>query len=452
MTGQGLISPGKSGRNHGHAVWGCTSRGAAALSSHDSLPGPENITRVQLPNGIVVLARPNFHSPSVVISGYLKCGSLFDPDEKLGLADFSASALMRGTHQRNFHEIYDALESVGANLSIEGSTHSTGFGGKALAEDLGLLLDMLAESFRQPAFPEDQVERLRAQIMTRLAIRAQDTGEMASLAFDSLVYANHPYRRPEEGYPETIAAITRDDMIEFHRKHFGPAGMVIVVVGGVDPRRAVDMVAAVLGDWENPVQPPPPELPDLTPLMQTVTEKATIPGKFQVDLIMGAAGPSRYSPDYFAAALGNNVLGQFGMMGRIGDVVREKSGLAYYAYSSMSSGYGPGSWTVSAGVDPENLDRAIQLITLEIARFVSEPVEAEELSDSQANFIGRLPLTLESNGGVAGALLNMERYDLGLDYYLRYPELVREVTVEQVLETARTYLHPERLAIGIGGP
>ncbi len=421
-------------------------------SGSESLPGPGNITRAQLSNGIVVLARSNFNSPSVVVSGYLKCGSLFDPLEKLGLADFTASALMHGTQTRSFQEIYEALESVGANLSIEGSTHSTGFGSKALAEDLKLLLQLLSEALRQPSFPEQQVERLRTQIMTRLAIRAQDTGEMAAQAFDSLAYADHPYRLPEEGYPETVQAITRQDMVEFHRRHFGPSGMVIVVVGGVDPQEAVNQVEEVFADWENPEQPAPLELPPITPVTQTATERVTIPGKSQVDIVMGAPGPSRFSSDFFAAILGNSVLGQFGMMGRIGDAVREKAGLAYYAYSSLAGGLGPGPWTMLAGVDPSKVEQTIQLVTQEVARFTREPVERNELSDSQANFIGRLPLSLESNGGVAGALLNLERYDLGMDYYLRYPDLVRSVTVEQVLETARTYLDPERLAIGMAGP
>jgi zinc protease len=418
----------------------------------DSLPGPENITRALLPNGIVVLSRSNFNSPSVVASGYLECGSIFDTDEKLGLADFTASALMRGTQKRDFQEIYDSLESVGANLSLESSTHSTGFGSKALAEDLGLLLQLLSEALRQPTFPESQVERLRAQILTRLAIRAQDTGEMASLAFDSIVYTNHPYSRPEEGYPETVTPLTRDDLIQFHSQYYGPAGMVIAIVGAVEPQKAVDLVAEVLGDWQNPQQPQPPDLPPLTPVEETRLEKSTLPGKYQADIILGAAGPNRFAEDYMAAALGNNVLGQFGMMGRIGEVVREKAGLAYYAHSSLSGGLGPGPWSVMAGVDPDNIDKTIALIREEIIRFTREPVGQDELADSQANFIGRLPLTLESNGGVAGALINLERYQLGMDYYRRYPDLVNSVTVEQVLKTARTYLQPERLAIGVAGP
>lgn len=417
-----------------------------------SLPGPDDITRVELANGIVILTRSNFNSPSVTVSGQMRVGSLFDTDEKLGMADFTASALMRGTQQRSFQQIYDTLESAGASMGWEGGTHTTSFGGKALAEDLDMLLALLAEVLLTPAFPPNDVERLRAQMLTSLAIRAQNTGDMASLTFDQLVYAGHPYSRPEDGYPATIQAVTRDDLISFHRNYYGPRGMIIVVVGAVAAEDVVEKVSRTLGAWQNPDQPLPPALPPLNPLTDILRQNVVIPGKSQADIVMGAAGPERSAPGYIAAALGNNVLGQFGMMGRIGDIVREKAGLAYYAHSSLSGGLGPGPWSVSAGVDPANVDRAIGLIRQEIARFVREPVSAEELSDSQANFIGRLPLSLESNSGVAGALLNLERYQLGLDYYRRYPDLVRAVTVDDVLEAAQSYLNPDRLGIAVAGP
>ena len=417
-----------------------------------SLPGPEDITRVELPNGIVVMARPNFNSPSVALSGYLTVGGISDPDSMLGLAGFTASSLMRGNARRDFQGIYDALESAGASLGFDSGTHTTSFGGKALVEDLGLLLELLHESLRIPTFPEDQVERLRTQLLTGLAIRAQDTGEMASLTFDQIVYAGHPYSRPEDGYPETVQAITRQDLMDFHRRYYGPRGMLVVVVGAVDPAQAIDQVAAVLGDWSNPDQLFQSELPSLAPLPETRRQSITIPGKFQADIVLGVAGPPRRSPDYIPASLGNSILGQFGMMGRIGDVVRERSGLAYYASSSLGGGLGPGPWSISAGVAPANVEKAVELIRQEIARFINEPVEAEELADSQANFIGRLPLSLESNHGVAGALVNLERYDLGLDYYRRYAESTRAITVEDVLAAARNYLHPDRLGIAVAGP
>lgn len=417
-----------------------------------SLPGPDDITRVELDNGIVVLSRANFNSPSVVVDGYLQVGGLFDPDEKLGLAHFTAVSLMRGTTQRDFQQIYDSLESVGASLGFGGGTHITSFSGRSLSEDLDMLLGLLGETLRQPAFPSVQVEKLRAQLLTGLAIRAQDTAEMASLTFDKLLYDGHPYSRPEDGYSETISAIQIGDLEAFHHRNYGPRGMVIAIVGGIEPQEAVARVERAFGDWRNPEQPEMPALPPVSSLAEIVRDQVTIAGKSQSDLVLGSTGPSRFSPDWLSAALGNSVLGQFGMMGRIGDVVREKAGLAYDVHSGLSGGVGPGPWYVSAGVNPKNVEPAIELICKELGRFVHEPVEPDELSDSQANFIGRLPLSLESNSGVSGALINLERFQLGLDYYRRYPELVQSVTREDVLTTARRYLDPERLAIAVAGP
>ncbi|MFZ5910841.1 MAG: M16 family metallopeptidase [Chloroflexota bacterium] len=420
--------------------------------SRNSLPGADDITRKVLGNGIVVLARANFNSPSVVLNGYLPAGGLFDPDEKLGLADFTSAALMRGTQARDFQQIYDALESVGASFGYSSGAHNAGFNARSLVEDLPLLLDIMADTLLQPAFPAEQVEKLRAQLLTGLAIRAQDTSEMASLKFDEILFEGHPYSRADEGWPETIQAITRDDLADFHRRYYGPKGMVIAIVGAVEPGKAVSEVERVLGGWQNPVQPDALKVPEASPLAGIVRRHHAIPGKSQSDIVMGTNGPKRRDAEYMAASLGNNILGQFGLMGRIGDVVREQSGLAYYAYSSLSAGIGPGAWYVSAGVNPSNVDKAVDLITSELKRFVDEGVTADELADSQANFVGRLPLSLESNAGVAGALLNIERYDLGLDYYRQYPDLVQAVTLEEVREAARKFIDPARLAIATAGP
>lgn len=422
------------------------------VKSH-SLPGPQDVLRQVLPNGIIVLARANFNSPSVMISGYLSAGSVLEPDEKAGLADFVATALMRGTEKYSFDALFNELETVGASLGFDASAHTTAFSGRALAEDVSLLLNLLSETLRQPTFPADEVEKLRAQWLTGLAIRAQDTAEMADLIFDQVIYAGHPFSRPIDGFPETITAITRQDLLDFHRRFYRPQGMVIAVVGGIEPKKAVDEVQRVLGGWqaEGP-RNEPPLLPPIEPLKKTVRRHHVIPGKSQSDIVIGTLGPRRKDPDYFAAALGNSVLGQFGMMGRIGEVVREKAGLAYYAYSSLNAGVTTGSWQVNAGVNPKKVKKTMDLILAELRRFVKEGVSAEELADSQANFIGRLPLSLESNAGVAGALLNIERFDLGLDYYLRYPSLVRAVTPDDVLAVAQKYIDPTRLAIVVAGP
>ncbi len=417
-----------------------------------SLPSPEDVFQVTLSNGITVLARSNFNSPSISMGGYLPAGAIFENDEKLGLADFVASMLMRGTQTRTFDEIYNELETAGAGMGFDSGVHNTSFGGRALVEDLPLLLKLLAESVQTPIFPKDEVERLRAQLLTGLALRAQDTSDMADLVYERMLYDGHPYGRPTDGFVETVQSIKRKDMEKFHRLHFGPRGMVIAIVGAIHPKKAVEEVERVLGGWQVPGQVEAPPLPPLKPVRKTLRNHHTIEGKSQSDLVIGAMGPRRSDPDYMAASLGNSVLGQFGMMGRIGNVVRERSGLAYYAYSSLHAGIGPGSWEVNAGVNPANLKKALGLIEKELRRFVKNGVTKDELGDSQANYIGRLPLALESNGGMVNALLNIHRYDLGMDYYQRYTNLVRSVTRADVLEVARKYIDPDRLVIATAGP
>ncbi|MGZ9166930.1 MAG: M16 family metallopeptidase [Anaerolineales bacterium] len=228
--------------------------------------------------------------------------------------------------------------------------------------------------------------------------------------------------------------------------------MVIAIVGGVKPEDAVRQVKRALGGWQVKGQKETPALPPLKPLKKSVNKHHRIAGKSQSDLIIGTNGPLRRDPEFMPASIGNNILGQFGMMGRIGDVVREKSGLAYYAYSSLSAGLGPGSWEVSAGVNPQNVKKASDLILDELKRFVQEGVTPDELADTKANFIGRLPLPLESNGGVANALLNIERHQLGWDYYHHYQDLVNEVTADDVLIAARKFIDPEKLVIAAAGP
>lgn len=415
-----------------------------------SLPGPDDTTRLELPNGMVVLARENFTSPAVVFNGSLRVGSLDEPREKAGLARFTAACLMRGTENRTFAEIYEQIESVGARLSISSGTHTTAFGGKSLAEDADLLLGLAADALRRPTFPSEHVEKLRGEILTALAIRAHHTGAMASLAFDEALYPNHPYGVSEEGYPETVSAITRDDLAHFHQAHYGPRGMIIVVVGAIKTAEAVALVEKHFGDWR--AQPAPAAaLPPVSKPAAAIRKDVALPGKTQSDIYLGCIGPRRGDPDYLDARMANSILGVFGMYGRLGDVVREKHGLAYYAYSQITGGLGPGPWQIVAGVNPKNVELAIQLIVREMERLVTKKVSAEELADNQSNFIGRMPLQLETNEGVAAQLASLEQFDLGLDYLRRYPTLIRAITRESVQAAAARYLDPERYVAAVAG-
>jgi zinc protease len=177
-----------------------------------------------------------------------------------------------------------------------------------------------------------------------------------------------------------------------------------------------------------------------------------MPGKFQADLVMGHPSIPRQHPDWMAASMANAVLGVFGMMGRLGENVRDRRGLAYYAYSRLVGGLGPGPWYAAAGVNPAGVDEAIDAMIEEIHRLRDHAVPAAELDDVKAYLTGSLPLQLETNEGIAQALGDMVLYDLGLDYLHRYAGLVSAVTPEAVQAAARAHVHPDRLAIVVAGP
>ncbi len=420
-------------------------------TSIHALPGEDTISRTVLKNGITVLVRENFSSPSVVVDGMLRGGALWEPEEKAGLANFHSELLMRGTKDHTFRELFEEIEGIGASLDVGSGGHTYSFDLKSLAEDLPLMLGLLAEVLREPTFPEDHIEKVRGEILTGLQMRAFSTRSMASLKFQELAYPDHPYRFSVSGYPETVATITRDNLVEFQRK-FGPQGAIIVVAGAVKAADAVRMVESVFADWENPNQEAPPEAPPAAPIREPRRMFVPIPGKSQVDIALGFPGPARSASDFQAARMANSILGVFGLMGRLGDNVREDQGLAYYSYSQLTGGMGPGPWKVSAGVDPGNVDRAIDSILVEIQRIVEEPVMGEELSDNKSFFKGQLVLGLETNEGTAGSIQNMELYDLGLDYLQKYGEMIDSLTLADLQAATRHYLNPDAYAVGIAGP
>ena len=426
---------------------------AATWEQYQSLPNSENITRTTLSNGIIVLLRNNPYSSSVALAGYVPAGSAHDPVEKLGLADFVARAVKYGTQQYTMNQIYQMLESCGANLGFSGSIHNTNFSSRALSEDLPMILSLLRQTLEKATFPESEIGVLRDQMLTGLQIREQDTQALAAINFDHLMYGDqHPYGRPADGFIDTISAITTEDLRQFYSTHYGPRGMVLAITGNIDPQAAISLLESTLGNWQNHQQAEELVIPKPVLPTQPKRKDIVLDDKYQTDLVMGTPGPSRKSPDYLKTILGNNILGQFGLMGRIGDVVRDQAGLAYHASTSLNATSLAGVWEVNAGVNPNNLERAIDLIRSELKRFYSTPVLQEELEDSRANLIGRLPISLESNAGVAFLLLRMERFGLGMDYLHNYIDELNAATIEDIQEVAARYINFDQLVISSAGP
>jgi zinc protease len=416
-----------------------------------SYPDSESIFRYQLDNNVTVLVYQNLAAESVVIEGLIRAGALAENREQAGLASFTADMLLRGTERWDFDSIFEKLESVGATLHIGGGRHITDFAGRGLVEDLDLLLELLAAALRHPTFPDDQVEAVRGEILTGLQIRANDTQQMAGLSFRELLYQDHPYGRSVDGYENSVRELKRNDLVNFHDRHFGPDGMVITVVGGINPEKALAKVEAVFGDWKKD-QVPMPNAPPAARPAQMLRLHVTMPQKMQSDIVLGLPGPLRAAPDYLEASMANTILGVFGMMGRLGKNVREKQGLAYYAYSRLHGGLGPAPWYVSTGVSPEKVELAIDSVLSEIERLCIEPIPKEELADSQAYRTGSMPVGLETNSGLASVITDIELYDLGLDYLRHLTGKIMAMTPDTVQAAAQKYLSSQQLAIAVAGP
>lgn len=414
-------------------------------------PNTTTIYREVLPNGITVLVYERFASPSFVIEGLIRAGALNETRATAGLANFTAVSLMHGTQSRPFEQIYDQLESVGAELSFDGGYHSSSFSGQGLIEDIDLILEICADALRNPTFPEAQIKQIQGQLMTALHMRANDTRAMASLAFDELIYGDHPYGRSEVGYHETIRAINASDLAQFHQKHYGPAHMIVTIVGAIKAETAVAKIASIFGDWQNSDQPAPIQVADVLRPAERKQIHVAMADKQQADIRLGLPGPRRAVPDYLDMSLANTILGVFGMMGRIGNSVREEQGLAYYAYSRLQGGLGPAPWCAIAGVAPHAVDQAIQSILDEIKRMQDELVPEDELADNKAYRIGSLPMGLETNSGIADVISDIEFYELGLDYLMDYPDQIEAISAEQIRAAAQKYLSTEQIGIAVAG-
>ncbi len=414
-------------------------------------PNPSDITRVAFSNGLTVLVRENHAAPVAVLQGSLAVGSMYDTPQQAGLASFVGSMLSRGSRRYDFAAFNEAVEGVGGNLTFGVDAQSTDFGITCLREDFADLLAVLADALRRPAFDPVQVEQVRQQRLIDLQERDEDTASMANLQFYEGLYGReHAYGRSTSGYPETVAALQRDDLVAFYESFYTPDQGVIVVTGDVDTQAVLDMLGKALGDWHGPQAQrllPPPQV-------KATPQRLFVPmnDKVQSDIVIGVPGIARSHPDYYVMRVANCILGQFGLMGRLGARVREEQGLAYYAYSTLAVEQAGGVWMAGAGVNPKNVEQAIASIEEEFARIGSEGVEEEELADSQAYLSGVLPLTLETNEGIAGTLLSMEWYGLGLDYLLRYKDLIYGVSAEDIQRVCAEYLQHPRCVTVVAGP
>lgn len=416
-----------------------------------TLLAADRITRTVLPNGLTVLVRPSPGSGSVVMHGYVKAGGLFDGDRP-GLARFTGSMLVHGTARRSALQIAEDLDGRGASFNVTPGLEQTAVTGRALPGDLPALLGLAAEVMTEPAFPAEEVEKVRGRLVTAARVSAVDTRYVAERSFRRLAYPDgHPHAQPPDGEETVLAALSRDDLRAFHARHVHPGATLLTIVGDISAGATVEQVAKVFGAWPAGDGWTLPALPEPRPLGRPVRQDTAVPGKSQSDLVLGAPGIRRGDPEYYATMVTNLLLGQLGLMGRVGENVRERQGMAYYAFSDLRAGLLAGPWWVKAGVNPANVERAAEAIMHEIRTLQRDGPRVEELADARTFLVGSLAVRLETNQGVAQTLADIELYGLGLDYLERYPSIIQGVGHDDIVQAMRRF-PADAYALAVAGP
>jgi zinc protease len=288
--------------------------------------------------------------------------------------------------------------------------------------------------------------------VTGLREAEDDTRYVAYRKFQELLYPKgHPYYRPDDGTEATVKKLTRAKLAEYHNKYFRPDGTIFTIVGDIESQKAIDLVTKHFGGWKGK-KGIPFEIPTAPPPPRALRQDIALEGKMQSDVVLGYPGIKRDDPDFYPLRTGDLIFGQLGLAGRLGENVRDKMGLCYYIYSSLSAGIGAGPWMIGTGVNPRNIDLAIEAIGDEIRRFRTEGVTQDELAHAQDFLTGSLALRLETNDGVANTLADMELNGLGMDYIVRYESLFRNVTRAQILDAVQRYARLEDAVIVTAGP
>ena len=406
-----------------------------------------------LRNGIVLNVLPNHAVPTVALHGLVLAGRQEAPRGGSAVPQITAMMLSRGTKTRDKRTIAAALEGAGAELTIGADLSEAIITGSALSRDTPLLLSTLADEILNPSFPEEELTKAKSELRADLLRGYENTGLRARERLSRLVYPpGHPFRAPERD--TVLASLDRArvaDLRAFHRDRYVGSGMILSVVGDVDPERVAALVDSLFGAVPAGTRPSY----DLPRITVNAPERGleTMKGKANVDFVLGqASGLRRMDPEWEAAIVANAALGQSSLTSRIGKRVRDKEGLSYTLYSRyLWSDYLDGVWMVDVAVAPKNVVQAMRSTREEIERYQREGITDDEVLVQKNFFAGNYQVRLGTNAGVAFSLSYAEKYGYGPKYLDEFPARVRAVTKDQVNKVIRERLHPEKLHLVVAG-
>lgn len=417
-------------------------------------PKPFNLKfkRHVLSNGMVLLIHENPMNPSVVIRGYIKAGGMYEPAEKAGLSKMTAFMLQRGSEGLNAGELSKQLDMLGAEIKFNSTLQNTEFSVWTLSEHFHKVVPLLSRVITKPTFPNEQVEKLRSLMLSKLESVEEKPIVISMKDFFARVYPeNHPFHHFRWGTRESIKSISRDDLVKFYKKHYHPSTTIIAVSGDVSADGVIQMFEQEFSDWKGEGDLPQLVFPAVQLPEKSETVVNTMMDKSRVEIIMGHRGIPRNHPDFYRFNLMNYILGGAPLVSRLGRNIRDK-GLCYKIYSRLDTSIGEGPWFVRMGVDRHNVVKAKSKVIAQIKALQKKPPTSSELENARNSLLGSLPVHLETNRNIAAILLTMEYYNLGKDYFKEYYDSYSSITAREIKEAAEKYLHPDKMTVIITGP
>jgi len=408
------------------------------------------VTRVTLPNGMRLLLLEDHELPLIEMSARIRTGSMYEPAEKVGLADIAGEVMRTGgTPTMTGDEIDEALEAMAASVET-GIGLDYGWASlSVLKEDIDKTLAIMADVLMHPAFPPDKIELAKIQQRSAVSRRNDEPDSIASREFDKLIYGPQSVYARHTEYA-TIDAITRDDLVAFHKRFFGPNRVMAAVWGDFETEDMVQRIEKAFTGWKKvDTEVPPPPKVDYE-FVRTVN-LAPRPDLNQSNILLGHIGGRRNDPDYFALVVMNQILGG-GFTGRLFKNVRSRQGLAYSVFGTYGAEYVyPGQFVLGCQTKSESTVKAIQGIVDEIEKIRQAEVTDEELKLAKDSFLNSFVFNFDTEGEIVGRLLTYEYYGYPADFLLQTRDRVEKVTKADVLRVAKEHLHPDAVQILVVG-
>jgi zinc protease len=410
---------------------------------------PQQPKRVQLENGMVIFLQEDHELPLIEASLTIRGGSKSEPADKVGLAGiYGSSWRTGGSKSKTGDELDDLLEARAAKLETSGSSLATFMTLSSLKGDFDFVLDLANDLLHNPEFRQDKIDLAKDQVRTRIARRNDNLGQIASREATKIGYgAQSPYARVAEY--DTIAAITRQDLLAWHAKYVQPNNIIFTVVGDFDSATMEARLRKLFADWPRGPATPAPEVA-VTPPHAGVyfVEKDDVN---QSEVRMIAAGIRRDDPDYYAVEVMNQVLSG-GFASRLFSNLRTKAGLAYAVGGSVFANFDhPGLTILTIGTKSGTTARAVEGLYTEIEGMVTRPVTADELQRAKDAIKNSFVFEYDSKAKVMNARATYEFHGYPADFLERYEKGVAKVTAEDVDRVAKKYLEKNKFAVLVVG-